>query len=76
MTLEVDIAPRFDYSRRPHGLHLTDSGAIFKSDDFSMTLHVVREADDARLADVRTHWPGGPAGPSSAREGSPRMRFR
>src|SRR4029077_4811466 len=54
MTFEVDIAPRFDYGRKPHELHLTDVGAIFKSDDFSITLHVVREPDDARLADVRS----------------------
>ena len=33
-------------------LHITDSGAVFKSDDFSMTLHIVREPDDARLAHV------------------------
>ncbi len=54
MTFELDIAPRFDYGRKPHELNITDSGAVFKSDDFSITLHVVREPDDARLADVRT----------------------
>jgi len=54
MTFEVEVAPRFDYSRKPHELHLTDSGAIFKSDDFSVTVSVVREPDDARLGHVRT----------------------
>jgi len=54
MTFEVDVAPRFDYGRKSHELHLTDSGAIFKSDDFSITVHVVREPDDARLAHITT----------------------
>ena len=52
MTFELDVAPRFDYGRKRHELDITDSGAVFKSDDFSMTLHIVREPDDARLGQV------------------------
>ena len=48
MTFELDIAPRFDYGRKPHELHITDSGGVFTSDGFSMTVHIVREPDDAR----------------------------
>ena len=29
MTFELDIAPRFDYGRKPHELHITDSGGVF-----------------------------------------------
>jgi GH15 family glucan-1,4-alpha-glucosidase len=54
MTFELDIAPRFDYGRKPHELHITDSGGVFTSDGFSITLHIVREPDDARLAHVKT----------------------
>jgi GH15 family glucan-1,4-alpha-glucosidase len=54
MTFDFELAPRFDYGRKPHELQVTDSGAIFKSDAFSMTVHVVREPDDARLGHVRT----------------------
>ncbi|MFJ6749547.1 glycoside hydrolase family 15 protein [Streptomyces sp. NPDC091266] len=49
MTFEIDIAPRFDYGRKPHTLHLTDRGAVFASEDLSLTLHVVREPEDERL---------------------------
>lgn len=49
MTFEVDIAPRFDYGRRPHKIELTDYGAVFASDGLELTVHTVREPDDARL---------------------------
>ncbi len=35
MTFELDIAPRFDYGRKPHELHITDSGAVFTSPTIS-----------------------------------------
>ena len=54
MTFEVDIEPRFDYSRQPHKAHLTLHGAVFTSDNASMTLHVVREPNDAHVARPRT----------------------
>jgi GH15 family glucan-1,4-alpha-glucosidase len=54
MTFEADLAPRFDYSRQPHKVRLTEHGAMFTSDHASMTLHAVREPDDAGLAQART----------------------
>jgi GH15 family glucan-1,4-alpha-glucosidase len=49
---EIDITPRFDYGRHPHTTSITDSGAVFTANGTSLTLHVVREPDDARLAQV------------------------
>ncbi|MGW7409413.1 glycoside hydrolase family 15 protein [Streptomyces sp. NPDC054833] len=49
MTFEVDIAPRFDYGRRPHKVELAGYGAVFASDGLELTVHTVREPDDARL---------------------------
>jgi len=54
MSFEVDVAPRFDYGRRGHELNLTEHGAVFTSGGLSLTLHTVREPDDARLASVQT----------------------
>jgi GH15 family glucan-1,4-alpha-glucosidase len=53
ITFEVEIAPRFDYGRRPHTLELTAAGAVFTAGDAALTVHSVREADDERLARVR-----------------------
>jgi GH15 family glucan-1,4-alpha-glucosidase len=53
MGFEVDIAPRFDYGRRPHTLELTPQGAVFATDALTLTLHPVREETDERLAHVR-----------------------
>jgi GH15 family glucan-1,4-alpha-glucosidase len=49
MTFELDVAPRFDYGRRPHEVHVTEHGAVFTSDGATLTLQVVREPDDARV---------------------------
>jgi GH15 family glucan-1,4-alpha-glucosidase len=54
MTFEADLAPRFDYSRQPHKVRLTEHGAVFTSDHASMTLHAVREPDDTPLAQAQT----------------------
>ena len=32
MSFEVDIAPRFDYGRRPHRTELTEHGAVFSTE--------------------------------------------
>ncbi|MFD1531567.1 glycoside hydrolase family 15 protein, partial [Pseudonocardia aurantiaca] len=53
MTFDVDIAPRFDYGRKAHRTELTENGAVFSTDALTLTLHAVREPDDARLARVR-----------------------
>jgi GH15 family glucan-1,4-alpha-glucosidase len=50
MTFAVDVAPRFDYGRRPHETHTTDDGVVFQAGDDAITVHLVREPDDARLA--------------------------
>jgi GH15 family glucan-1,4-alpha-glucosidase len=55
MTFEFELAPRFDYSRQQHQLEVHDNGAVFRSKDFSMTLHAVREPDDARIMEVSVH---------------------
>ncbi|WP_327326811.1 glycoside hydrolase family 15 protein [Streptomyces sp. NBC_01210] len=49
MTFEIDIAPRFDYGRKPHTLHITDHGAVFTAEDLELTVHAVREPEDERL---------------------------
>jgi GH15 family glucan-1,4-alpha-glucosidase len=53
MSFEIEIAPRFDYGRAPHRLDLTEHGAVFTTGAVTLTLHSVREPDDARLARVR-----------------------
>ncbi|MFE5298163.1 glycoside hydrolase family 15 protein [Streptomyces sp. NPDC056632] len=49
MTFEGEIAPRFDYGRKPHELHLTEHGALFTSEGLDLAVHPVREPDDERL---------------------------
>ncbi|CAM5643328.1 glycoside hydrolase family 15 protein [Streptomyces tanashiensis] len=49
MTFEGEIAPRFDYGRKPHELHLTEHGALFTSEDLDLAVHAVREPQDDRL---------------------------
>ncbi|MFB6436427.1 glycoside hydrolase family 15 protein [Streptomyces sp. NPDC056411] len=56
MTFEVDIAPRFDYGRAPHELHLTEHGAVFSAPGLELTAHAIREPHDDRLVD---HLDGG-----------------
>ncbi|WP_433302764.1 glycoside hydrolase family 15 protein [Actinoplanes sp. CA-030573] len=50
ITFDVEVAPRFDYGRAEHRTTLTDDGAVFESDDYAITVHLVREPDDERLA--------------------------
>jgi GH15 family glucan-1,4-alpha-glucosidase len=49
---ELEVAPRFDYGRRPHETHLSEHGAVFDGGDVVLTLHAVREPGDARLAET------------------------
>ncbi|MGK5113917.1 MULTISPECIES: glycoside hydrolase family 15 protein [unclassified Geodermatophilus] len=53
MTFAIDVAPRFDYGRHPHRLEATDQGVTFVANGQRLTLHIVREPEDERLADVR-----------------------
>jgi GH15 family glucan-1,4-alpha-glucosidase len=52
MAFQVDVAPRFDYGRARHDLDLTPQGAVFRSESTTLTLHVVREPDEERIAQV------------------------
>ncbi|MFD7875619.1 glycoside hydrolase family 15 protein [Streptomyces sp. NPDC059766] len=56
MTFDVEIAPRFDYGRSKHEVHVTQHGAVFVAEDGTeLTVHPIREPDDERLSDVLTH---------------------
>src|SRR5215216_6817441 len=39
MRFRLEIQPRFDYGREPHKLELNDDGALFASDELTLTLH-------------------------------------
>ncbi|MFB9909190.1 glycoside hydrolase family 15 protein [Allokutzneria oryzae] len=53
INFEVVVAPRFDYGRQAHQTNVTEHGAVFTTDELALTVHVVREPDDARLARLR-----------------------
>ncbi|MGY1747530.1 glycoside hydrolase family 15 protein [Blastococcus sp. SYSU D00695] len=50
MTFECELSPRFDYGRQQHRAEVTAHGAVFSANGQTLTLHVVREPDDERLA--------------------------
>jgi GH15 family glucan-1,4-alpha-glucosidase len=52
MAFAVEIAPRFDYGREPHETHVSEGGVVFQGPRSAMSLSIVREPDDARLASV------------------------
>src|SRR5215470_16803180 len=45
MTFDIDIAPRFNYGRDAHTVHVTESGVVFRSDNSAITLHAIREPE-------------------------------
>ncbi|GAA0436652.1 glycoside hydrolase family 15 protein [Leifsonia naganoensis] len=47
---DIEVAPRFDYGRMPHTLTVTDDGAIFDAGGTTLTMSLIRDADDERLA--------------------------
>src|SRR3954468_23829647 len=51
MTFAVQIAPRLDYGRDPHQTHLSDDGVVFEGRTTSVSVSLVREPDDERLAE-------------------------
>ncbi|MGY4967535.1 glycoside hydrolase family 15 protein [Streptomyces sp. 900105245] len=56
ITFEVEIAPRFDYGRKDHRLHITQHGAVFATaDGEQLTVHPIREPHDERLEDILTN---------------------
>ncbi|MDX2562930.1 glycoside hydrolase family 15 protein [Streptomyces sp. TX20-6-3] len=56
MTFEGEIAPRFDYGRASHELHISEHGALFTSEHLDLAVHAVREPQDERLMSIL---PGG-----------------
>ena len=50
MTFAIDLAPRFDFGREAHETLLDDDGIVFAGTTTSMTVHLVREPEDERLA--------------------------
>jgi GH15 family glucan-1,4-alpha-glucosidase len=50
MSFEVDLAPRFDYGRERHETHATPDGVVFESGHTWVTVDLVKEPDDERLA--------------------------
>ena len=50
MTFAIDLAPRFDYGREPFETHLTPDGVVFEGPRTAMTVCLIREPDDERLA--------------------------
>jgi pentatricopeptide repeat protein len=50
MTFAIDMAPRFDYGREPHEVELTDDGAVFQGAHHALTVNLVLEPGDERLA--------------------------
>jgi GH15 family glucan-1,4-alpha-glucosidase len=54
----VDVAPRFDYGREPHQVHVTEAGAVFKGSRSAMTVNLVREPEDEQLGPPRIVEPG------------------
>ena len=53
MTFALEISPRFDYGRERHEVRVTDEGVVFEGPRTAMTLHLVREPEDERLAEER-----------------------
>ncbi len=53
MTFVVDLAPRFDYGRARHATHRTADGVVFDAPGAALTVNLVREPDDDRLAQMQ-----------------------
>jgi len=53
MTFAVDVAPRFDYGRESHETHISEDGVVFQGARNAMSLHLIREPEDERLARVQ-----------------------
>ncbi|HSN37926.1 MAG TPA: glycoside hydrolase family 15 protein [Arthrobacter sp.] len=50
ISFDIEVAPRFDYGRRPHQLSLNDDGALFQTGETRLALSLIREESDGRLA--------------------------
>jgi GH15 family glucan-1,4-alpha-glucosidase len=50
MSFTFEIAPRFDYGRMAHKTTLAEYGAVFRADGLTLTMHLLRNKEDAHLA--------------------------
>lgn len=53
MTFTIDVAPRFDYGREPFKTHLGENGVVFEGARTAVTICLIREPGDERLARSR-----------------------
>ncbi|CCH33159.1 glycoside hydrolase family 15 protein [Actinosynnema sp. NPDC047251] len=53
LDFEVEVAPRFDYGRQDHSVHVVENGVVFDGGDTRLVLHVVREPGETPTSDVR-----------------------
>jgi len=53
MTFALDIAPRFDYGREPHETHVSEEGVVFQGARTAMSLNIIREPEEAKLARIQ-----------------------
>ncbi|WP_394252005.1 glycoside hydrolase family 15 protein [Arthrobacter pityocampae] len=54
ISFDVEVAPRFDYGRRPNHLSLSEDGAIFDSGETRLALSPIREESNALLGALTT----------------------
>ncbi|HEY2299358.1 MAG TPA: glycoside hydrolase family 15 protein [Jatrophihabitans sp.] len=55
MRFQIDLQPRFDYGRHDHRLEATEHGAVLTANGSTLTVHVVREPEDDRRAELHAH---------------------
>jgi pentatricopeptide repeat protein len=72
MTFAFDVAPRFDYGREPSETHLSEDGVVFQGGRTAMTVSLIREPDDERLARVTVDGQGDVHGEVTLRAGQMR----
>ncbi|WP_426516061.1 glycoside hydrolase family 15 protein [Diaminobutyricibacter sp. McL0618] len=52
MEFDIEVAPRFDYGRISHQVAVDGGVATFTSDATVLTVSLIRDPDDARLAEI------------------------
>ena len=56
MHFAMDLQPRFGYGRQRHLTEVSDEGAVFRSDDLDLTLHVAEPVLERRGDGVHGTW--------------------
>ena len=54
MEFDIEVAPRFDYGRISHQVTVNEGVATFTSDATVLTVSLIRDPDDARLAEIES----------------------